>query len=132
MPLFDDARGPVSGAEFDVWHRASVAAILEAEPRLNVGWAAKLVNEYLKTTCYVGGYGRIGLSEAIHPPIDNGLLNGLRREFADDASLSEALASLSPMSGMNDYAKYSDLVTVCKRVAQIKSCSLMESEIFWE
>ena len=131
-PLFDRERGPIGESEFGVWHSSSVAAMLETEPRLNVGWAAKLVNEYLKTACYVGGYGRAGLSQAIHPPIDNGLVNGLKCEFTGDTDLREALASLSPMSRMDTYDKYECLIEVCRRVARKTGCSLMESEIFWE
>ena len=131
-PLFDAGLGRIGADEFERWHEAAVAELCRILPGMGAGWAAKAINEYLKTRCYVGGYGREGLADAIHPPIDNGLIIGLRREFADDPNLGDALASLSPMASMDDYAKYADLIAVCRRVAQKTGCSLMESEIYWE
>ena len=131
-PLFNRDLGPIGADEFGLWHESATADLRRILPALSVGWAAKAINEYLKTRCYVGGYGREGLIEVIHPPIDDGLIDGLRREFADDPDLRDALASLSPMAGMDSYAKYADLIAVCRRVARKTGCSLMESEIFWE
>ena len=131
-PLFDEELGQIGADEFERWHEAAAAELCRILPGMSAGWAAKAINEYLKTRCYVGGYGREGLADAIHPPIDDGLISGLRREFADDPDLSDALSSLSPMAGMDGYAKYADLIAVCRRAAQKTGCSLMESEIYWE
>ena len=65
--------------DFAEWHRRSVEGSRKARPELVVGWAAKLVNVYLKTAAYVGDLGREGLREALHPPIDGGLWAGLER-----------------------------------------------------
>ena len=103
-----------------------------SEPRLNVGWAAKILNEYLKTKCYVGGYGRRGLADVIHPPIDNGLVHGLKRRFSACPDMQYRMNSLSRMNDLNTYDKYEALIYVCERAAQLSECSLLESEQFWD
>ena len=131
-PLFRAELGRIGPVEFETWHRSAIAEMRGIQPRLNVGWAAKIVNEYLKTKCYVGGYGRDGLINVIHPPIDNGLVNGLKKEFEDNPDLKQRLDSLESMSGLVTYAKYDDLIRLCERVAELSKCSLLESEQFWE
>lgn len=130
-PLFRDDLGPISPEDFRAWHEAAIVEMRKAQPNLNVGWAAKILNEYLKTKCYVGGYGRDDLSNVIHPPIDNGLILGLQNEFSGDPDLGRRLDSLEKMSGLDTYAKYSELIQVCERVARMSDCSLLESEQFW-
>ena len=130
--LFDAGLGRIGEEEFERWHKAATAKLCRILPGLGVGWAAKAINEYLKTRCYVGGYGRDGLADVIHPPIDDGLVRGLKEEFADNAGLERPLAALRSMSGMDDYRKYADLIRVCKRAARLSGCSLLESEQFWE
>ena len=130
-PLFRIDLGPIGAEEFRAWHEAAIVEMRKAQPKLNVGWAAKTLNEYLKTKCYVGGYGRDGLVDVIHPPIDNGLICGLRNEFSSDPDLRQRLDSLEKMSGLDTYAKYYELIQVCERVARMSSCSLLESEQFW-
>ena len=131
-PLFRLELGQIDSAEFRSWHKAAIAQMQGAEPRLNVGWAAKILNEYLKTKCYVGGYGRDGLPEVIHPPIDNGLMHGLKRRFMDNPVLAPQLDSLERMSSLDTYDKYEALIHVCGQIAEITDCSLLESEQFWE
>ena len=131
-PLFKIELGRIESAEFRSWHKAAIARMQKSEPRLNVGWAAKILNEYLKTKCYVGGYGREGLAEVIHPPIDNGLITGLRNEFGDNPDLSSQLGSLERMNSLDTYDKYDALIRICGRVAGLSNCSLLESEQFWE
>src|SRR6516225_7164521 len=57
MALFAPNRA-IDEAEFDHWHEATVLAFCKAEPALPVGWAAKIVNVYLKTSVYLAGEGR--------------------------------------------------------------------------
>ena len=130
-PLFQSDLGPIGAEEFRAWHESAIAEMQDAQPKFNVGWAAKILNEYLKTKCYVGGYGRDGLVDVIHPPIDNGLVLGLRNEFSGDSDLRQRLDSLEKMSGLDTYAKYDELIQVCGRVARVSGCSLLESEQFW-
>ena len=130
--LFQIDRGPIDDAEFAKWHEAAVARMRRVRLDLSVGLAAKAINEYLKTKCYVGGYGREGLAERIHPPIDDGLICGLRKEFANNADMRESLDSLEPMKRIDAYAKYDSLIRACRRAARLSDCSLMEVEIFWD
>ena len=130
-PLFKVELGPIGAEEFRAWHESAIAGMQDVQPKFNVGWTAKILNEYLKTKCYVGGYGRDSLVDVIHPPIDNGLMLGLRNEFSGDSDLRRRLDSLEKMSGLDNYAKYDELIQVCERVARMSGCSLLESEQFW-
>ena len=47
----------ILASEFDEWHRESTLAICGAEPAFSVGWAAKLINIYLKTTVFLPEWG---------------------------------------------------------------------------
>ena len=130
--LFDRERGRVSAAEFAAWHRDAARRITRAAPRVNAGYAAKMINEYLKTRCYVGGWGRDGLANVIHPPIDDGLIAGLRKKLSARAELRDALASVPDMESMDGYGDYESLIRICERAARMAGCSLMESELFWD
>ena len=131
-PLFDRERGVVTAAEFAAWHRTAVETASRAAPSLNAGYAAKMINEYLKTRCYVAGCGREGLSDAIHPPIDDGLIAGLRKHMSTRAELRDDLASVPNMARMDGYGEYETLIRVCERAARITGSSLLEVELFWE
>ena len=67
--LFDEALGPSNRSTFNAWHARAVRELIIREPRLTVGWAAKIINVYLKTRAYIGAQGRHHLKEMIHPPI---------------------------------------------------------------
>ncbi len=82
-PLFARELGPINRKTFDRWHANAVRRAVKQESPLNVGWATTIINVYLKTRAYIGSQGRHHLSEAIHPPIDAGLWEGLRRHFPD-------------------------------------------------
>jgi hypothetical protein len=43
-PLFDRDRGPVTAAEFNARRARAVADLIAGQPRLSVGWAAKILN----------------------------------------------------------------------------------------
>src|SRR5262245_13447864 len=58
--LFDTARA-IDETEFDQWHEKTVRAFCKVETNLPVGWAAKIINVYLKTRVYLSGEGRKGL-----------------------------------------------------------------------
>ena len=131
-PLFDIERGVVSAAEFAAWHRAATEVASRSASSLNAGYAAKMINEYLKTRCYVGGFGRDGLADAIHPPIDDGLIAGLRKRLSARAELLDDLASVPSMERMDGYGEYEILIRVCERAARITGSSLLETELFWE
>ncbi len=42
--LEDRALGPLISAEFDAWHERACTWIVSREARLQVGWAAKMIN----------------------------------------------------------------------------------------
>ena len=130
--LFDRERGLVSAAEFAEWHRDAASRITRAAPRVNAGYAAKMINEYLKTRCYVAGCGRDGLANVIHPPIDDGLIAGLRKKLSERAELRDDLASVPSMERMDGYGDYERLIRICERAARLAGCTLMESELFWD
>ena len=77
-PVVARQLGPIQREQFDEWHSAALILLGEIEPKLRgqIGWAAKIINVYLKTYAYVGGGGRPNLPDVLHPPIDQGLWRG--------------------------------------------------------
>ena len=132
-PLFDTNLGFIDSREFNAWYIQAVVGLIEWEQRLNVGWAAKIIAIYLKTTCYLAGFGREGLKNVIHPPIDNGLINGLKRESWTNPDIQQFL-KLLPRTGIIskiDAETYPIYIKVFKLVAQEQGCTLFEVEQFW-
>jgi hypothetical protein len=130
-PLVDAALGPIRGDGFNVWHEKSVSALLQREPRLTVGWAAKMLNVYLKTRCHIGGLGRHRLDEAIHPPIDSGLWLGLRRCFPDRLDILNETHCVNQIKDIEDYACYRRIIAGCGMAARELRCKLIEVEQLW-
>ena len=129
--LFDKSRGPINGSEFGDWHRATIASMQSFEPRLNVGWATKIVNVYLKTRCYIGGQGRHHLSDVIHPPIDKGLWLGLSRRFGDREDILAQSHCVERIKDIGDYGCYSRVIGGCRLAAKALACKLIEVEQLW-
>ena len=151
--LFEVDREPINDVEFDDWHKSTVAEMCQAQPELNVGWAAKIINVYLKTRCYVGGYGRDNLINVIHPPIDNPLMEELKRKYEKrllsttrttkkDVSYDvlEFLVNLSELAEFRNYLgigevktyqQYEAIIQSCKEFSKLYDCSLFEVEQFW-
>lgn len=82
--VLDRSKGKVTSQEFEVWHKTALESAINASSKLKdqYGWAAKIVNIYLKTYCYIGDGGREGIRECLHPPIDSGLWKGVNRRFS--------------------------------------------------
>lgn len=129
--LFNRDLGLIAASEFNKWHEKSVSCLLEREPRLSVGWGAKILNVYLKTRCYIGASGRHHLSEAIHPPIDSGLWLGLSRKFRDRPDILDETHCVSRIKDIADYACYRRIITGCRLAARALSCKLIEVEQLW-
>jgi len=72
-------------------------------PGVNLGWATKIINVYLKTRVYIGAQGRHHFKEMIHPPIDAGLWLGLARRFPDRPDILEHANCVSRIKGIGDY-----------------------------
>lgn len=125
----------VTPAEFTDWHRRETLAICEREPAFCVGWAAKILNVYLKTAAYVGGLGRPRLVEVLHPPIDKGLWDGLKHYFVSKDSGRKITAkthTVEQIKAIRDYPTYETIIDGCRDAALELKCLLIEVEQLWE
>jgi hypothetical protein len=123
---------PILYSEFDLWHEVALDRLCTLEPRLSTGWAAKLINVYLKTTSYVGELGRPGIRAALHPPIDAGLWSGLRRRFANDAEVLAQTHVVQRIRDIRDVETYHTIIAGCRKAAEALGCTLLEVEQLWE
>jgi hypothetical protein len=130
-PLFDADLGPINRSTFDAWHAQAVKATIARERRLNVGWAAKIINVYLKTRVYIGAQGRHHLREVIHPPLDAGLWLGLRRRFANRPDILEHTNCVKRIKDINDYECYLRIINGCRAAAKELGCELIEVDQLW-
>jgi hypothetical protein len=130
--LLAPSRAKVAPDEFAEWHREATRRLCAKEGALCVGWAAKMINVYLKTAGYVGGLGRPGLAQLLHPPIDAGLWSGLKRRFADRADLLAKTHAVTQIKAIRDYATYDTIMTGCRAAADDLGCLLIEVEQLWE
>jgi hypothetical protein len=101
---------PINRSTFDEWHANAIQRLIEREPRLTVGWAAKIINVYLKTRVYVGAQGRHHLKEMIHPPIAVSLWIGLARRFHDRPDILERTNCVSRIEDIVDYDLYRRII----------------------
>lgn len=136
--------GPISCKEFDEWHRCETNALcarakdcLPAQwaKELSVGWGAKLINVFLKTTAYVGNLGREGLREALHPPLDNRLKDRLVERFQECSKIRDVV-KFNSIQAIATYEQYQGIINGCREAAEelAKSggvCSLFEVEQLW-
>jgi hypothetical protein len=134
QPLFSanpDA-GLIDRNTFDDWHEAAVQCMLQWQPLLNVGWATKIINVYLKTRAYVGEQGRHGLIQVIHPPIDAGLWTGLARRFAENRpDIIAQTNCVRLIKDIGDYGCYRKIIDGCREAAKALNCMLIEVEQLW-
>ena len=138
--LFDKGYGPIDKGEFAEWHREAIDEILKLrfpptkgtnEPRkLNVGWAAKIIAVYLKTSCYLAGFGRDGLSRVIHPPIDNDLVKSLKKQFHSESDIMHGLNRFNAIGSM-DFDDYEAIIQSCELIAAMDGYTLFEVELYW-
>lgn len=131
--VFDTSLGPLSVEEFDAWHEVEVGRAMECEPRLEgqVGWAAKILNVYLKTRVYVAGQGRWGAIDAIHPPVDSGLWRGVRSEFSGRPHILSKTHCVAKIKDISNYSTYQRLIEGFREVANLGRCRLIEVEQYW-
>jgi hypothetical protein len=125
-PILFDTTHAIDETEFDRWHEKTVLAFCKAEPDLPVGWAAKIVNVYLKTRVYLAGEGREGLVSVIHPPIDGGLQRGLKKEFPNRPWKIKRIKDIR--SYQDDYLPF---VQDFRSLAKEDGCLLIELEAYW-
>jgi len=129
--LLEASPGSITSAFFADWHVTTVAQFRDARPELCVGWAAKLINVYLKTAVYVGGLGPPELIARLHPPIDGGLWRGLETPLKSRPAIRERTHCVQRISQIVDYGTYSTIVGGCRDLASELGCHLIEVEQFW-
>ena len=122
-PLFNKNRGEIDEQDFDTWHRGAVAVMCQRisptiKERFHEAHAAKAIAVYLKTVCYLAGYGRLGLARVMHPPFDRASMEVMGiagRVFPDEYC----------------YEEHEERVATARRVAKEKGHSPIELEEFW-
>jgi|GEM_PF-697218 len=124
--------GRISPKEFAEWHEQSTKAICETNPKMPIGWAAKVINVYLKTRVYVAGEGRDGLIQYIHPPIDNGLWLGIMQEYHNMPEIIKKTHVVSRIKAIKDYQTYNTIIEGCRIIAHRRGCLLIEVEELWQ
>jgi hypothetical protein len=129
--LFDTDLGPIDRKTFDPWHEAAVANIIQHEPRLTTGWAAKIVNVYLKPRVYIAAQGRERLNQCIHPLIDAGLWIGLARRFADRPDILANTHCVNRIKDIVNYGLYLRIIEGYREAASVLGCHLLEVEQLW-
>jgi hypothetical protein len=129
--LLEAPSGSISSAFFGDWHATTVARFCAVRPELCVGWAAKLINVYLKTAVYVGGLGPPELVAQIHPPIDGGLWRGLETPLKSRPAIRQRTHCVQRINQIVEYATYSTIVGGCRDLASELGCDLIEVEQFW-
>lgn len=118
---------------FDAWHLDATRLLCEKSDKpLPVGWAAKIINVYLKTRVYIAGEGRFGLTGCIHPPIDGGLWQGIMETYVDRQDIIERTHCVTRMKDIMDYITYMTIIDGCRLIAEERGCLLIEVEELWK
>ena len=115
------SNGMITPPEFDKWHRNAVTKMRDEirignKETFDIGHAAKAIAVYLKTVCYLGGYGSNELQTAMHPPFDSNLMDCL---------------GLTGAVYLDNYPDYEERVKEARRIATAKGCTPIELEQFW-
>lgn len=127
--VLDELKGPITKEEFDAWHKKQCLKLsngLENQKPLDknsmIGWAAKIINVYLKNTCYLGGVGRKGLVRFIHPPLDGGLARGVKGhvEF-----------TIPTIKSIKSYESYREIIQEIEKHTSSNGWFLIEIEKYW-
>ena len=133
----------VSAERFNAWHRRETRRLCRcADKHLRekaqqkgqkppvpypVGWSAKLINVFLKTTVYAGGLGHERLREVLHPPLDNGLRKGLIEYFQGRPDMTKKV-DFEAIKHIKKYPQYRTVIESCCVAAKELGCSLIEVE----
>ncbi|MEG0868228.1 MAG: hypothetical protein RSD49_08100 [Hafnia sp.] len=129
--LFDASLPAITQQEFEAWHTDAMLILVGTERmQQQYGWAAKMLNIYLKTAAYVGGLGRPGLKACLHPPIDAGLWGGLSQHFEGHEAL-RATHRVTVIRQINMLPLYQGIIEGMRRLAHTEGCLLIELEQFW-
>lgn len=126
--------GPaISEKEFLEWHKNNTEQIVNCSV-FPVGWATKLINIYLKTRVYIAREGRENLYSLIHPPIDNGLWDGIGKYCRSNSLLGikRKVFIVNRIKNITTYATYLKIIEGCQELAEHMNCELLEVEQLWE
>lgn len=130
--LLDKGKIPINKKQFNQWHKSqceSVAHKLQKKANNGssmIGWAAKIINVYLKIACYLGGLGRSGLIECLHPPLDGILKRGLTKHKI------LIHCTIPTIKSINDYAQYIAIIKKIEKYTKSKKWNIIEIEQFWD
>jgi len=125
---------PIQEREFAEWHREQTERFQRSAELINndfsIGWAAKAINVYLKTSAYVGDLGRPGLRSLLHPPIDTVLRNQILTRCGPELAAEVSFRSIASIS---TYGRYLEIMEGLRRFGQTLAppCALFEVEQFW-
>ena len=127
--VLDTSLGTIGKANFEDWHHRQVCKLLEyfKHKQLTYGWAAKMIAIYLKTTCYLAHFGRPGLDQVIHPPIDNILVKALRGRYKNTA-IADGLKDFRSITAIGTRQQYQDIIKACEATSKDLKCTLFEVE----
>lgn len=116
--------GPIDKQKFDQWHEAQVQRFGK-EAKCSIGWSAKIINVYLKTQCYVGGRGRKGLDEVIHPPFGPVLIRILKEKYPEFNDL------MGERNRVFSLTHYQQIIESLASIARQERCKLIEMGQYW-
>ena len=131
--VLDASRVHICAREFEEWHTASLRWLMSRDKRLSgqYGWAAKILNVYLKTYAYVGDGGRANLRSVLHPPIDDVVWRGVARQFRHRQDVLNLTDCVTTIATITTHDLYLTIVSCLRVVASELCCSLIEVEQLW-
>ena len=128
--ILDDRKGLITKGKFNAWHKTECLKLsrkLEKTKNLEtnslIGWAAKIINVYLKIACYLSALGREGLECYLHPPLDGGLSRGLKGKIK---------FTIPTIMSIKSYSEYSKVIQEIKKYTDLKGWNLIEIETLWD
>ena len=80
---------------------------------------------------YLAGVGRPGLVQCIHPPIDNGLWEGIYIEYKHRRDIISKTHIVKKIKDIDTYDKYRTIIGGCQLIAMDRDCHLIEVEELW-
>ncbi len=118
---------------FADWHRREVEGIAK-RAKVSIGWAAKIINMLTKVWVYIAFDGNPSLRAEIHPPIDNQLIEAIKRKYPARRypQLQDLYDLAKPIVGIKEYADYCRVIEGLRRVAKLERCTLFEVEALWK
>jgi hypothetical protein len=133
------AIAPVTPSSFREWHEKEVER-LASGAFVPIGWAAKLINILVKVHIYIARRGDSSLLAVIHPPIDNGLIKAVRREFPlkgpnkepGNREIRDLCDAAILISGVTTYTQYLRAIDGLMLASTRRGYNLFEIESLWD